>query len=100
MARHARLPGSRRGVAHSNVAYALSIGPITCAYHVEVQVGARVDPVPGVVGGPAEVVAERLAGFARLGFTALSITPVGPDPAGQVERLAQEVIPLVRAGVA
>jgi hypothetical protein len=49
-----------------------------------------------VVTGPADAVAEQLAGLAGLGFTALNLQPVGPDPADQVERLANEVVPAVR----
>lgn len=70
---------------------------ITCAYHVEVRLDERPDPRPSVVTGPAEVVAERLAGFTALGFTALSLVPSGPDLPEQTERLATEVLPAVRA---
>jgi alkanesulfonate monooxygenase SsuD/methylene tetrahydromethanopterin reductase-like flavin-dependent oxidoreductase (luciferase family) len=70
---------------------------ITCVYHLEVRVDEHPDPRPSVVAGPAEVVAERLAGFAALGFTAFSLSPFGPDLPEQVERLATEVLPAVRA---
>jgi alkanesulfonate monooxygenase SsuD/methylene tetrahydromethanopterin reductase-like flavin-dependent oxidoreductase (luciferase family) len=72
---------------------------ITCAYHIQVHVGDRVDPASGVVAGPAEAVAGQLIGFVGLGFTALSLAPVGPDPAVQASRLAEEVMPAVRAAV-
>jgi hypothetical protein len=51
---------------------------------------------PDVVAGAPDVVAERLLGSVRLGFTGFNFQPVGPDRAEQVERLANEVIPLVR----
>lgn len=70
-------------------------GEITCAYQVQVQLNA--DARPGVVTGRPAAVAEELAGFVRLGFTALSLTPVGPGRPEQVELLAREVIPAVRA---
>jgi alkanesulfonate monooxygenase SsuD/methylene tetrahydromethanopterin reductase-like flavin-dependent oxidoreductase (luciferase family) len=75
---------------------------ITCAYHLQVQLDEGVHPAPGVVAGPAEAVAERLAGFVGLGFTAMSIALVGAGPAGrdeQAERFAREVMPAVRAAV-
>jgi alkanesulfonate monooxygenase SsuD/methylene tetrahydromethanopterin reductase-like flavin-dependent oxidoreductase (luciferase family) len=68
---------------------------ITLAYHINVQVAADVDPNPGVVVGPAAYVVERLTEFTRLGFTALSLVPTGPDPAEQTEFLAAEVLPAV-----
>jgi probable F420-dependent oxidoreductase len=70
---------------------------ITCAYNLTVRVDPQGDPDPTVVSGSAEAVAEQLAGFVRLGFSALTLLPVGPDPAQQVELLAAEVIPAVRA---
>jgi hypothetical protein len=59
-------------------------------------------PTDSLVAGPAEVVAERLAGLARLGFTTLNLkvpAPGGADRAKLVERIAAEVLPLVRAAV-
>jgi len=74
---------------------------ITCVYNVVV----RVDPPgvappaedPSVVAGPAGAVAERLAGFAALGFSAVNLIPAGPDEPEQVEVLAAEVLRAVRA---
>jgi alkanesulfonate monooxygenase SsuD/methylene tetrahydromethanopterin reductase-like flavin-dependent oxidoreductase (luciferase family) len=70
---------------------------ITCAYHVEVRVGGREAPRPGVVSGPAGAVAGQLISFARRGFTTLSLAPAGPGAGEQAERLAREVLPEVRA---
>lgn len=59
---------------------------------VEEGAGSR----PGqVIGAPAEV-AERLASFVRHGFTFLNLWPSG-DMTTQLERLAGEVVPAVRA---
>ncbi|HEY7488629.1 MAG TPA: LLM class flavin-dependent oxidoreductase [Streptosporangiaceae bacterium] len=69
---------------------------ITCAYNVTVQVGADNDD-PTVISGPSDAVAERLTDLTRLGFTAFNVMPVEPNPREQVERLAREVIPAVRA---
>ena len=49
------------------------------------------------IGGLREIV-ERLVGFVRLGFTGFNFLVGGPDRDGQVQRLAEEVIPAVRAG--
>jgi probable F420-dependent oxidoreductase len=69
---------------------------ITCAYNLTVRVHDRAKPRPDTVTGPADAVAEQLLGFLGLGFTALNFIPTGPDPAGQAERLAREVLPAVR----
>jgi alkanesulfonate monooxygenase SsuD/methylene tetrahydromethanopterin reductase-like flavin-dependent oxidoreductase (luciferase family) len=66
------------------------------AYNVGIRVDEHADPRWFVVGGPPEQCAERLRGFVDLGFTALNLWPAGPDPAGQRERLADEVAPLLR----
>ena len=77
-------------------------GELTCAYNLAVRVDERQRPgtSPSVVTGPADAVAERLAGFVGLGFTALNLQPVGPGTAEQAERLAREVVPAVRAALA
>jgi probable F420-dependent oxidoreductase len=72
---------------------------ITCAYNLEIRVDDRADTAPSVVAGPAEAVAERLVGLVKLGFTAMNFMPVGTGTDEQVERLAREVVPAVRAAV-
>jgi alkanesulfonate monooxygenase SsuD/methylene tetrahydromethanopterin reductase-like flavin-dependent oxidoreductase (luciferase family) len=72
---------------------------LTYAYNVEVRVDERPGDTPSVVTGPADAVTEQLVGFVGLGFTALNLLPVGPDTAEQVERLAREVVPAVRAAL-
>jgi probable F420-dependent oxidoreductase len=70
---------------------------ITCAYHLEVDPSPSAPDEPWVVSGPVAKIAETLAGFVKLGFSALSIVPGGPDRAETVERLATEIAPAVRA---
>jgi alkanesulfonate monooxygenase SsuD/methylene tetrahydromethanopterin reductase-like flavin-dependent oxidoreductase (luciferase family) len=92
-----QVPALRDKIVTAAVAAGRDPAEITCAYHLEV------DPSPGasdeswVVSGPVERIAEALAGFVALGFTALSIVPGGPDRAETVERLAAEIVPAVRA---
>jgi len=76
-------------------------GELTCAYNLGVRVDGHERPgaSPSVVAGPADAVAEQLAGLAGLGFSAFNLQPVGPDPAAQVERLANEVVPAVRTAL-
>jgi hypothetical protein len=70
---------------------------ITRAYNVGVRVDARPGEQTDIVSGPADVVVDRLLSFANLGFTAINFMVSGPDFARQVEVLAREVIPAVRA---
>jgi alkanesulfonate monooxygenase SsuD/methylene tetrahydromethanopterin reductase-like flavin-dependent oxidoreductase (luciferase family) len=70
---------------------------ITCAYNVQVRVDERRAERASIVSGPPGAVADQLAGFVGLGFGALNLMPSGPDASEQVERLAEEVVPAVRA---
>jgi probable F420-dependent oxidoreductase len=72
---------------------------ITCAYNLEIRVDDRPDTAPSVVAGPADAVVERLVGLVKLGFTTMNFMPVGSGADEQVERLAREVLPAVRAAV-
>jgi alkanesulfonate monooxygenase SsuD/methylene tetrahydromethanopterin reductase-like flavin-dependent oxidoreductase (luciferase family) len=69
---------------------------ITCAYHFEVDPGPDAPDVPWVVSGPVGKIVETLAGFAGLGFTALSLVPGGPDRYETMQLLTDEIIPAVR----
>lgn len=70
---------------------------LTCAFQMQIRIDERARPAPGIVTGPPDAVAEQLAGFVKLGFTALSLTPNGEDATEQAERIAKEVMPAVRA---
>jgi alkanesulfonate monooxygenase SsuD/methylene tetrahydromethanopterin reductase-like flavin-dependent oxidoreductase (luciferase family) len=72
-------------------------GEVTCAYNVGVRVDERAEAGPSAVAGAPGAVTERLLGFLELGFTALSLIPVGPGEPEQAERLAREVVPALRA---
>ncbi len=69
---------------------------ITCVYNLEIRVGER-DSRPHVVSGSAGEVIDQLRGFVQLGFSVMNFIPVGPDEDGQRQRLAQDVIPALRA---
>ena len=74
------------------------IGDITFGYLVEVKIdGPAADQ--STVTGSADEVAARLIEFAALGFTAFNLKVSGPDREEQAERVAREVVPLVREGV-
>jgi alkanesulfonate monooxygenase SsuD/methylene tetrahydromethanopterin reductase-like flavin-dependent oxidoreductase (luciferase family) len=72
-------------------------GEVTCASNVGVRVDERAEAGPSAVAGAPGAVTERLLGFLELGFTALSLIPVGPGEPEQAERLAREVVPALRA---
>jgi alkanesulfonate monooxygenase SsuD/methylene tetrahydromethanopterin reductase-like flavin-dependent oxidoreductase (luciferase family) len=71
-------------------------GAIRCVYNVVVRVDEGAAQEPTLVAGGAEAVAERLLGFLGLGFSGLNLMPSGPGPDEQVERLAKEVLPVLR----
>jgi alkanesulfonate monooxygenase SsuD/methylene tetrahydromethanopterin reductase-like flavin-dependent oxidoreductase (luciferase family) len=72
---------------------------LTLVYNLEFRVGRDTDLPSYVVVGSAPQVAEQLSTFVGLGFTAMNFIPAGPEPNEQVERLAQEVLPLVSSAM-
>jgi probable F420-dependent oxidoreductase len=70
---------------------------ITCVYNLDIRVDERHGRPASMVSGSSEALAERLLSFARLGFTAFNLCPVGPGEDEQIERLAREVVPAVRS---
>ena len=69
--------------------------PVRCVYNVPFQIGADSDSASVVAGSP-QAVLDRLGSLAALGFTSMNFMPAGPDPRGQAERLALEVLPELR----
>jgi alkanesulfonate monooxygenase SsuD/methylene tetrahydromethanopterin reductase-like flavin-dependent oxidoreductase (luciferase family) len=68
---------------------------ITCAYNIELELRKEPGRDESRLVGPAPYVAERLHGFATLGFSAFNFL-LGDD-SEQLEQLAAEVLPLLRA---
>jgi probable F420-dependent oxidoreductase len=92
-----RLPAMRDKVLAAARAAGRSPDDLTCALNVEVHVGEHADARPGLVAGRGDQVATRLHGLVAAGFTAFNFMPVGASAAGQMERIATEVIPALRA---
>lgn len=69
---------------------------ITLAYNIDFLIQERGPARPGVLTGSSEQVAEQLRNFVDLGFSAMNFSPTGEQPELQLERLAREVLPLVR----
>lgn len=93
------VPAMRDRVLSAARAAGREPGSVTAVYNVAVRVDEHAAPQPSTVVGGAEAVAEQLIGFTRLGFSGFNFQPAGPDPDEQAERLAREVIPLVRAAL-
>ena len=68
---------------------------ITYAYNVPVLVEEGTVTTKGQIAGSAEEVARQLADLIRRGFTFLNVWP-GGEATRQRERLAREVLPIVR----
>jgi hypothetical protein len=60
-------------------------------------VDERFEPRPDVVSGSVDRMVEQLLGIVDLGFTAMNFQPVGQGRHEQIECLAEDVIPAVRA---
>ena len=97
-------PGGIEGMHERVLAAAREAGrdeqTISCVYNLVFLVDEHAEPSPEIVAGPPAAVVEQLLGFARIGFTGLNFIPGGPEPVQQVERLALEVLPDIRAALA
>jgi len=69
---------------------------ITCALNTQVTVDDRDGRHPDQFTGPPAKIVDSVRRYAELGFTAFNFIPAGEDPAGQVSRLAAEVLPALR----
>jgi probable F420-dependent oxidoreductase len=69
---------------------------ISRIYNLEVSL--EPGQVAELVGEPGQI-AEQLIEFARIGFTGFNFQPVGAKREEQIERLAHEVVPVVRQGL-
>lgn len=70
---------------------------LTLVYNMEFRLEESGNLPPHVVSGSPTEIADRLASFIPLGFSAMNFIPRGPRPRRQVERLAQEVLPVLRS---
>jgi hypothetical protein len=57
----------------------------------------EVGPVGAELDGRSDEVADRLLDFVRIGFTGFNFKLTSTDRESQLEQIANEVIPLVRA---
>ncbi len=69
---------------------------LTCALNTQVTVDDRHGRHPDEFTGPPAKIVDSVRRYAGLGFTAFNFIPAGDDPAGQVSRLAAEVLPALR----
>ncbi|MGH9094818.1 MAG: LLM class flavin-dependent oxidoreductase [Acidimicrobiales bacterium] len=92
-----QLPVMRAKVLAAAKAAGRRADDLTCALNVTVHVGYDGDGGPDIVSGSADRVATRLAGFVAQGFTTFNFMPVGDSTPEQMDRIAAEVIPALRA---
>jgi probable F420-dependent oxidoreductase len=91
-----QIPAMRTKIHEAARAAGRSPEAITFAYNLGVRVGGPATTDRGVVTGPPEAIAEQIHGFEALGFTAFNFQLPAENRAEQSERLAQEVLPLLR----
>jgi probable F420-dependent oxidoreductase len=90
-----RLPVLRDQVLAAARAAGRDPAQLTCALNLQVELGGQ-PGAPGVLAGSPGQVAERIAGFARAGFTTFNF---GASTGDDAERLARDVLPSVLASV-
>ncbi len=92
-----QLPAMRDKVLAAARGAGRSPDDLTCALNVEVHVGENADPRPGLIAGRGDQIASSLHSFVAMGFAAFNFMPVGASTSEQIERIATEVIPDLRA---
>jgi alkanesulfonate monooxygenase SsuD/methylene tetrahydromethanopterin reductase-like flavin-dependent oxidoreductase (luciferase family) len=68
---------------------------ITMVYNLVVRVEREPTGQAGTVSGPPEAIAEEILDFTKLGFTGFNLVPTGAGRLDQVDRLGEEVLPLL-----
>jgi alkanesulfonate monooxygenase SsuD/methylene tetrahydromethanopterin reductase-like flavin-dependent oxidoreductase (luciferase family) len=71
---------------------------IRCVLNIEIGVTGYCNPDPEMVTGTADEIADQLGSYAAMGFTGFNMIPTGNAIREQLELIAGEVIPAVRAG--
>lgn len=94
----AELAGRRAAVRAAAEAAGRDPDTLTCALNVAVSLDPAGPPAsPGVLAAASPAaLTEELAAIVALGFSVLNLKPVGPGRAEQVERLGEEVLPVLR----
>jgi alkanesulfonate monooxygenase SsuD/methylene tetrahydromethanopterin reductase-like flavin-dependent oxidoreductase (luciferase family) len=92
-----RIPEMRDRIASAAEGAGRDPQDIRAVYNLDVRVDGDSDTPDFVVSGSSEELVDRLLGFVKLGFEAFNLAPHGPGPDEQAERLANEVLPAVRA---
>lgn len=70
---------------------------VTCALNLSVRLASSDHRDADQFEGTPARIADGLRHYVELGFTAFSFIVAGDEPAGQVERLAEEVLPVITA---
>ncbi|HVF53922.1 MAG TPA: LLM class flavin-dependent oxidoreductase [Actinomycetota bacterium] len=91
------IPAMRDRILNAAAAAGRDPHSITLAYNIDFRIDAPRASDPGVVSGSPAEVAEQLAGFLDLGFTAMNFSPAAAESEAQIERLAAEVVPILRS---
>ncbi|ALG10460.1 LLM class flavin-dependent oxidoreductase [Kibdelosporangium phytohabitans] len=90
------IPAMRRRIDAAAESVGRDPAAIQGIYNVVVRVDPDASPTDALVAGTATQVADRLRGFADLGFTGFNIMLTGPDRAEQSRRVAGDVLPALR----
>jgi len=69
-------------------------------YNVEVSLDEEQRGDPEIIGGDETAIRDRLAELLGLGFDGFNLIVAGRDRRGQIERIASEVMPALRAAAA
>jgi alkanesulfonate monooxygenase SsuD/methylene tetrahydromethanopterin reductase-like flavin-dependent oxidoreductase (luciferase family) len=92
-----QLSGMRDKVLLAAQAAGRSPTDVECALNLQIHVSRNSEVSTDVISGPAGYLVERLSQFVEIGFTSFNLMPQGEFPSTQMEQIATEVIPRLRA---
>ena len=92
-----RIPAMRDRIRSAAEQAGRSPDAVRCIYNVPVRVDPAAPAEPDLVAGAATDVVEQLLELVALGFSGFNIMPSGPEPERQLQLIAGEVLPPLRA---
>ena len=91
------LPAMRERVLEAAIDAGREPTDVRCVLNIEIGIAGYCEPDPTTVTGSPEEIVEQLARFVGMGFSGFNLMPDGRARSEQLQRLAEEVIPAVRA---
>ena len=91
------IPAMRRRIDAAAEAAGRRPDEICGILNVSIRIDPDAEPQPDAVTGSAEQAVSQLRDLLRLGFTGFNFIASGPDRKADMQRIAEEVLPVLRS---